>query len=147
MAGFGDVRSFLDPWFSDIDIPIMHGFTSLIVQVFFSYRIWMLNKRLWWLCLVISIVRLILPTFCKFWSFPYISSLLPKWSGYSWLDWLWALRKLCYDLASNTRLREWSRGQLYTYAFLALLNAPTGLQLTAFSYGLFRLYRRTSWLR
>ena len=44
---------------------------------------------------------------------------------------MWALRKLCYDLASNARLRERSRSYIYMYAFLALLDALAALQLTA----------------
>jgi hypothetical protein len=63
MAGFGDLGDFSKPWFARIDIAVMDGLISLIVQVFFCYRIWKLNKRPWWLCLVIAVVRLILPTF------------------------------------------------------------------------------------
>jgi hypothetical protein len=41
----------------------MDAFISLIVQVFFCHRIWALNKRLWWFCIVIAIVSLILLIF------------------------------------------------------------------------------------
>ena len=133
MAGFGDLGSLLKPWFARIDIAVIDGLISLIVQVFFCYRIWTLNKRLWWLCLVIAVVRLILPTFSKFSSFPYISSLLPKRLGHSGTDSTWELRKLCCDLVSNALLREGSSSlsQVYTYGFLALLDSLTGLQLAA----------------
>jgi len=56
MAGFGNFESLSKPWFARIDISVMDGLISLIVQVFFCYRIWTLNKRLWWLCLVISVL-------------------------------------------------------------------------------------------
>jgi hypothetical protein len=134
MAGFGDLESLAKPWFVHIDIAMMDGTISLIVQVFFCYRIWTLNKRLWWLCLVIAVVRMILPTFSKLSSFPYKSYLLPKRLRHSGMDSMWALCKLCCDLASNARLRKRpasSLSQLYTYAFLALLDALIGLQVTA----------------
>ncbi|KAH9956591.1 hypothetical protein BC827DRAFT_744000 [Russula dissimulans] len=54
MAGFGDFDGLKKSRFSPIDIPTMDAFISLIVQVFFGYRIWTLNKRLWWLCLIIA---------------------------------------------------------------------------------------------
>ena len=133
MAGFGDLGSLVNPWFARIDIAVVDGFISLVVQVFFCYRIWMLNKRLWWLCLVIAVVRLIFPTYSKFSSFPYKSSLLPKRLGHSVKDSRCALCRLCCDLASNALLREKSSSlsQVYMYGFLALLDAPTGLQLAA----------------
>jgi hypothetical protein len=59
MAGFGDVEGLKKSRFSPIDIPTMGGLISLIVQVFFCYRIWKLNRRLWWLCVVIAVVSLI----------------------------------------------------------------------------------------
>jgi len=46
------------PWFSHIDIPILSGLIALIVQMFLCSRIWILNKRLWWLCIVISFFSL-----------------------------------------------------------------------------------------
>ena len=64
MAGFGDFEGLKKSRFSPIDTPTMDGFISLIVQVFFCYRIWTLNKRLWWLCVVIAAVSLTLLTFC-----------------------------------------------------------------------------------
>ncbi|KAI0293481.1 hypothetical protein B0F90DRAFT_1399316 [Multifurca ochricompacta] len=56
MVGFGDLEGLRNSRFSPIDTPTMDAFISLIVQAFFCYRIWTLNKRLWWLCLIISVV-------------------------------------------------------------------------------------------
>ncbi|KAF8470501.1 hypothetical protein DFH94DRAFT_685128 [Russula ochroleuca] len=54
MAGFGGFDGLKKSRFSPIDIPTMDAFISpLIVQIFFCYRIWMLRKRLWWLCIPI----------------------------------------------------------------------------------------------
>ncbi|KAH9066219.1 hypothetical protein EDB87DRAFT_1573837 [Lactarius vividus] len=39
-----------------LDSPTIDAFISLIVQGFFCYRIWTLNKRMWWLCLIIAIL-------------------------------------------------------------------------------------------
>ncbi|KAI0280489.1 hypothetical protein BGY98DRAFT_320842 [Russula aff. rugulosa BPL654] len=56
IAGFGDLEGLKKSRFSPIDIPTMDAFISLIVQVFFCYRIWTLSKRLWWFCIVIAIL-------------------------------------------------------------------------------------------
>lgn len=55
--GFGDVERLKDSHFAPIDIPIFHAIISLVVQEYFCYRIWMLNKRSSWLCIIIAIVR------------------------------------------------------------------------------------------
>ncbi|KAI9451326.1 hypothetical protein BJY52DRAFT_121975 [Lactarius psammicola] len=55
ITGFGDVERLKDTHFAPIDIPIMTAVTSFIVQGYFCYRIWMLNKRLLWLCWIIAI--------------------------------------------------------------------------------------------
>jgi hypothetical protein len=59
VVGFTNVEILERPWYTPIDLPIMSGLIALIVQMFFCSRIWILNKRLWWLCLVIAVVRLI----------------------------------------------------------------------------------------
>jgi hypothetical protein len=63
MAGFGDLEGMLaNTRFAPIDVPMIAGIISLIVQLFFCYRIYTLNKRLLWLCTVIAVVSLP-PTF------------------------------------------------------------------------------------
>ena len=68
MAGFGDTSITLDYWFLPIDLPIITGIVSLTVQIFFCYGIYALNKRLRWLCVVISVVSLIPPLFVSTYS-------------------------------------------------------------------------------
>jgi hypothetical protein len=58
MAGFGDLNRLKNSHFSAIDSPTVEAIISLIVQGFFCYRIWTLNKKAWWLSLVIAIVRM-----------------------------------------------------------------------------------------
>jgi hypothetical protein len=58
MAGFGDMNRLQHSHFSAIDSPTMEAIISLIVQGFFCYRIWTLNKKAWWLSLVIAFVRM-----------------------------------------------------------------------------------------
>jgi len=58
IAGFGELDSLRNNWFSPIDIVIMDGLISLITQLFFCYRIWILNKRLLWFCVVIAILSI-----------------------------------------------------------------------------------------
>jgi hypothetical protein len=66
IAGFDVFENPRDFEFSLIDIAMMGGIISLVVQSFFCYRIYTLNKRLWWLCTVIAVVSLIPPTFRKY---------------------------------------------------------------------------------
>ncbi len=59
IEGFGDVDRLKDSHFAPIDIPIIHAVISFIVQLYFCYRIWILNKRRSsWFCVIICIVRL-----------------------------------------------------------------------------------------
>ncbi|KAH9173509.1 hypothetical protein EDB89DRAFT_700075 [Lactarius sanguifluus] len=58
IAGFGNVERLAHSHFAPIDIAIINAITSLVVQGYFCYRIWVLNKRsLWsrWLCGVIAV--------------------------------------------------------------------------------------------
>jgi hypothetical protein len=57
IEGFGDVERLKQSHFAPIDIPLVHAVISLVVQQYFCYRIWMLNKRSAWFCIVIAIVR------------------------------------------------------------------------------------------
>jgi hypothetical protein len=56
IAGFGDMERLKNSRFSPIDTPTIDAFISLIVQGFFCYRIWTLNKRMLWLCVIIAIL-------------------------------------------------------------------------------------------
>lgn len=57
IEGFGDVERLKDSHFAPIDIPIMHATVSFIVQGYFCYRIWTLNRRSSKLCILIALVR------------------------------------------------------------------------------------------
>ncbi|KAI0253515.1 hypothetical protein BJV78DRAFT_182743 [Lactifluus subvellereus] len=59
MAGFGDLNRLKNSNFSPIDSPTVEAIISFIVQGFFCYRIWTLNKRAWWLALIIAILSVI----------------------------------------------------------------------------------------
>jgi hypothetical protein len=63
IIGFGDLEGLKKSRFSAIDVPIMDAFISLIVQMFFCYRIWTLSKRLWWFCIVTVLVSFMLLIF------------------------------------------------------------------------------------
>jgi hypothetical protein len=57
-SGYGDLNHLNDPYASTFDIPILGSMVSLIVQVFYAYRVWVLsNKKSRWLCLLICLVR------------------------------------------------------------------------------------------
>jgi len=59
IQGFGNVEQLKDSHYAPIDIPIIDSIISLIVQEYFCYRIWTLNKRLAWFCIVIAVVTVI----------------------------------------------------------------------------------------
>ncbi|KAH9980836.1 hypothetical protein BGW80DRAFT_295683 [Lactifluus volemus] len=56
ITGFGNLDSLRNPNVSAIDSPTMSGIVSLIVQLFYCYRIWTLRKQLWWLSGIIAIL-------------------------------------------------------------------------------------------
>ncbi|KAI9445947.1 hypothetical protein H4582DRAFT_517421 [Lactarius indigo] len=53
--GFGDVERLARSHFSPIDSPIMTTVISSMVQGYFCYRIWVLNKQSLWICLIIVV--------------------------------------------------------------------------------------------
>ncbi|KAH9171429.1 hypothetical protein EDB89DRAFT_2243421 [Lactarius sanguifluus] len=57
VAGFGDVERLRKSRFGPIDVPIMTAITSLIVQGYFCYRIWILMSRRLssWICWIIAV--------------------------------------------------------------------------------------------
>lgn len=57
IEGFGNVERLQDSHFAAIDIPIIHSTISFIVQQYFCYRIWTLNRRSSKLCILIALVR------------------------------------------------------------------------------------------
>jgi hypothetical protein len=57
IEGFGDVQRLKNPHLSPMDVPISHSVMSFVVQQYFCFRIWTLDKRLLMLCIIISIVR------------------------------------------------------------------------------------------
>ncbi|KAI9464148.1 hypothetical protein BJY52DRAFT_889927 [Lactarius psammicola] len=55
VAGFGNVERLGNPHFVAVDIPIINTLISFIVQGYFCYRIWVLNKRSSWICWIIGV--------------------------------------------------------------------------------------------
>ncbi|KAI9457790.1 hypothetical protein BJY52DRAFT_455361 [Lactarius psammicola] len=60
VTGFGDVERLRNSHFGPIDIPIMNGVTSLIVQGYFCYRIWIIMNRRSssWICWIIAVAAM-----------------------------------------------------------------------------------------
>ncbi|KAI0267869.1 hypothetical protein BC834DRAFT_62804 [Gloeopeniophorella convolvens] len=54
--GFGNVIHLNNVYISFADTPVIAAFISLIIQSFFCYRIWVLEKSLWWLVAVIEAI-------------------------------------------------------------------------------------------
>ncbi|KAI0261371.1 hypothetical protein BC834DRAFT_972779 [Gloeopeniophorella convolvens] len=59
IAGFGNLDRLTSSNLSAIDSPTIDAFISLIVQGFFCYRIWALNKRFIWMCVIIAVLSVI----------------------------------------------------------------------------------------
>ncbi|KAJ6583098.1 hypothetical protein DFH09DRAFT_911809, partial [Mycena vulgaris] len=56
-SGFGDVLRLAGPALSAFYTPIMGSIMAFIVQVFFSYRIYIIQRRAIWFCVAIAFVR------------------------------------------------------------------------------------------
>jgi len=54
LSGFGDVKRLQSSHYAAVDIAIMDAIISLIVQEYFCYRIWTLNRRPWF-CSIIAV--------------------------------------------------------------------------------------------
>jgi hypothetical protein len=57
IEGFENVEHIKNSHFAAIDIPIIHSTISFVVQEYFCYRIWTLNRRSSKLCILITLVR------------------------------------------------------------------------------------------
>jgi hypothetical protein len=58
IEGFANIERLKDSHFTPIDIPIFHGIMAFVVQGYFCYRIWTLNKQSSKLCIVIALVHI-----------------------------------------------------------------------------------------
>ena len=67
IAGFGDVKGLAHSHFSPIDVPITTAITSLIVQGYFCYRIWIMSRswsrKTLWICWIIAVVCFLDPPY------------------------------------------------------------------------------------
>ncbi|KAJ7081998.1 hypothetical protein B0H15DRAFT_442553 [Mycena belliarum] len=57
-AGFGNILRFADPRNSRFYTPLMGSFIGMLVQLFFSYRIWVLRRAAWPLSVLIALFAL-----------------------------------------------------------------------------------------
>ncbi|KAH9038280.1 hypothetical protein EDB84DRAFT_1560397 [Lactarius hengduanensis] len=55
VTGFGNVERLGNSHFTPVDAPIMSAVSSLAVQGYFCYRIWMLMNRRSWICWIIAV--------------------------------------------------------------------------------------------
>ncbi|KAH9038282.1 hypothetical protein EDB84DRAFT_1097363 [Lactarius hengduanensis] len=55
VTGFGNVERLGNSHFTPVDAPIMSAVSSLTVQGYFCYRIWMLMNRRSWICWIIAV--------------------------------------------------------------------------------------------
>jgi hypothetical protein len=63
VTGFGKVDRLYNPYFVGIDVGIIGSVVSLMVEVFFAYRVWILSdKKSRLLCIIICLVSHIILT-------------------------------------------------------------------------------------
>ena len=55
LSGFGDAERLKSSHYAPVDIAITDAIISLVVQEYFCYRIWTLNRRSWF-CFIIAVV-------------------------------------------------------------------------------------------
>ncbi|KAI0045352.1 hypothetical protein FA95DRAFT_129767 [Auriscalpium vulgare] len=55
-AGFGDLARLQDTYIASLDTPFIGSFTSLIVQLFYAYRIWVIKPSLLWLSGIVGVI-------------------------------------------------------------------------------------------
>ncbi|KAI0258747.1 hypothetical protein BC834DRAFT_971458 [Gloeopeniophorella convolvens] len=58
VSGFGNFERLSRPFASEYDVPVMVAIIAVIVQFFFAYRIWVINKRCLWICIIICLTSL-----------------------------------------------------------------------------------------
>ncbi|KAI0263186.1 hypothetical protein BC834DRAFT_971471 [Gloeopeniophorella convolvens] len=54
-SGFGNMEHFGRSHAAPYDVPVIGAFISMAVQLFYPYRIWVLERRCWWICALICI--------------------------------------------------------------------------------------------
>ncbi|KAF8897958.1 hypothetical protein CPB85DRAFT_192505 [Mucidula mucida] len=57
--GFGDMTIIGNPGISPIYTPVMGSIIAFVVQLFFCYRIFVIRRSAWWLCVLIALTALI----------------------------------------------------------------------------------------
>ncbi|KAF9018690.1 hypothetical protein BDZ89DRAFT_959871, partial [Hymenopellis radicata] len=55
--GFGDMAIIGNPGISPVYTPVMGSIIAFVVQMFFCYRILVIRRSAWWLCVLIALVR------------------------------------------------------------------------------------------
>jgi hypothetical protein len=141
MAGFGDYRGLAKNWFALIDIAIMGAIISLIVQLFFCYRIHTLNKRLWWLCAIIAVVSLISPAFREYSFIVSIQKLsFAGAAGGCWYGIAVSITRILFEIWHLTHVSgKRARDQASCICMFSIisLHPRTGLQFSALGVVLF----------
>ncbi|KAH9175033.1 hypothetical protein EDB89DRAFT_2067183 [Lactarius sanguifluus] len=86
VAGFGNVEHLKNSHFFPIDVSVVGTIISFIVQGYFCYRIWVLNKQTSWICWIIAVAA-VTQSAAAIWSIkPFLveKSATPKTAIYLW---------------------------------------------------------------
>ncbi|KAJ7235734.1 hypothetical protein B0H12DRAFT_1327414 [Mycena haematopus] len=58
VTSFGDVASFANPRFSNFYAPIMGSFIAMLVHFFFCFRIFVIRRAVWPVCILIALISM-----------------------------------------------------------------------------------------
>ncbi|KAJ6492098.1 hypothetical protein C8R45DRAFT_1212931 [Mycena sanguinolenta] len=58
VTSFGDLRGFTDPRFATFYSPIMGSFIAMVVHLFFCFRIFVIRRTIWPVCILIAVISL-----------------------------------------------------------------------------------------
>ena len=79
-SGYGNLIKLGDIQLSGIDTPMLGAFVAAAVQMFYCYRIYTINKKAWWVSVIVALVR---ASFFLF--FPYLEAIvIYLWDFFSW---------------------------------------------------------------
>ncbi|KAF8489812.1 hypothetical protein F5888DRAFT_1744712 [Russula emetica] len=128
IKGFGNEEQLKDSHYAPIDIAIMHSIISLIVQEYFCYRIWTLNRQLSWFCVITAIVAVVQSVGAAWGGI--VSVIFGRYAVSKTALYLWSLPSALADI-------------LIAIAMTILLRQATSVECQFSNYILLRVVRLT----
>ncbi|KAI9439212.1 hypothetical protein H4582DRAFT_1947678 [Lactarius indigo] len=123
IAGFGDMERLKSSHYAPIDIAIIHAIVSLIVQEYFCYRIWTLNRQSSWFCLIIAVIAVVQSVGAAWGGFR--SLVVGKYAVSRAALYLWSLPSALADIliavAMTLLLRRTDKGRFSNFVLVRVV--------------------------